>query len=82
MTVLKVIYYLLASLFFSVIVATILTMLFGNLIVDIGQCIADFNIYIKEFKRTNTLTFSIITFVISILLLIIGLKFLFKSRYY
>ncbi|WP_447896293.1 hypothetical protein [Staphylococcus aureus] len=82
MAVLKVIYYLLASFVFSVIVATILTMLFGNLITDIGKGIADFYSYIKEFKRTNTLTFSIINFVISILLLIIGLKMLFKSRHY
>ncbi|OFK29000.1 hypothetical protein HMPREF2821_00690 [Staphylococcus sp. HMSC065C10] len=82
MTVLKVIYYLLASLVFSVIIATILTMLFGNLIIDMGQGIADFYSYIKEFKRTNKLTFHIITFVISIFLIIIGLKMLFKSRHY
>ncbi|MBG3486361.1 hypothetical protein [Staphylococcus pseudintermedius] len=82
MTVLKVIYYLLASLVFSVIVATILTMLFGNLIIDMGQVIADFYSYIKEFKRTNKLTFHIITFVISIFLIIIGLKMLFKVRHY
>ncbi|MFJ6459290.1 hypothetical protein [Staphylococcus capitis] len=45
MNTLKVIYYILGSLVFSVIVATILTMLFGNLIVDIGQGTADFYNY-------------------------------------
>lgn len=82
MNVWKVIYYILGSLFFSVIVATILTMLFGNLIIDMGQGIADFFSYIKEFKRNNRLTFNIIIFVIGILLLIFGLKMFFKSHHY
>lgn len=81
MNALKVIYYILGSLVFSVIVATILTMLFGNLIVDIGQGIADFYNYIKSFEKNNMLEFTIITFIIGVLLLIFGLKMLFKKLY-
>ena len=72
---------ILGSLVFSVIVATILTMLFGNLIIDIGQGTADFYNYIKSFKKNNMLEFTIITFIIGVLLLIFGLKMLFKKPY-
>lgn len=81
MNTLKVIYYILGSLVFSVIVATILTMLFGNLIVDIGQGTTDFYNYIKSFEKNNMLEFTIITFIIGVLLLIFGLKMLFKKPY-
>ncbi|HHB2761480.1 TPA: hypothetical protein ACN8GG_002822 [Staphylococcus aureus] len=81
MNTLKVIYYILGSLVFSVIVATILTMLFGNLIIDIGQGTADFYNYIKSFEKNNMLEFTIITFIIGVLLLIFGLKMLFKKPY-
>ena len=79
--ILKIIYYILGSLVFSVILATILTVLFGNLIIDMGQGIADFYSYIKTFEKNNKSEFCIITFVIGVILLIIGLKMLFKERY-
>lgn len=81
MNTLKIIYYILGSLVFSVILATILTVLFGNLIIDMGQGIVDFYSYIKTFEKHNKSEFCIITFVIGVILLIIGLKMLFKERY-
>lgn len=56
-------------------------MLFGNLIIDIGQGTADFYNYIKSFEKNNMLEFTIITFIIGVLLLIFGLKMLFKKPY-
>ncbi|HDJ2442544.1 TPA: hypothetical protein PP025_002744 [Staphylococcus aureus] len=85
MTILKVIFYVLESLVFAVLGATVIMFLFGGSIVNVGQGVIEtlstvIN-EIKAFHNNHMLASAIISFIVVIPLLIVGFKMLFKERY-
>ncbi|HCC5607585.1 TPA: hypothetical protein M5605_002507 [Staphylococcus aureus] len=85
MTILKVIFYVLESLIFAVLGATLIMFLFGGSIVNVGQGVIEtLSTVINEIKAAHNnhmLASAIISFIVAMPLLIVAFKMLFEEHY-